>query len=310
MPSGHAVKPGRHHHDLERQDGRGQQHRRRGPPDPRRRARLRGRRGRRADHRPRDADRRDHHRARLAPTRACSPTTTSSPSAIADAASEHRRARLADAAAPRLQGADARQGRRPRRTPRRRARHRPRTRPPSSRSSSTASRGRTSTSPARPGTRTTATTSARARAAGACGCWSSSRASQALAGDAVDFDLTARAEADPVDGARLRAPGDRAGRRGARPRAPLPLRDRREARRARADGHPVPGGVRRRRRRHALLRARDRGAGADRRVGLHHRRRSHLARHDGRSTSGERTSRSSDWLPGAVQRAASSPPSG
>ena len=65
----HALRPRgqarRHHHDLERQDGRGQQHRRRGPADPGRRARLCGVRGRRADHRPRDADRRDHHRARL-----------------------------------------------------------------------------------------------------------------------------------------------------------------------------------------------------------------------------------------------------
>ena len=109
------------------------------------------------------------------PTRACSPTTTRS-AARDRAAGERDRRALAAAAAPRLQGADARQGRRPRRTRRRRARHRPPTRPRSSRSSSTASPGRTSTSRARPGTRTTATTSARARPAGACGCWSSWRA--------------------------------------------------------------------------------------------------------------------------------------
>ena len=58
----------------------------------------------------------------------------------------------------------------------------------------------------------------------------------------------------------------RAGRRGARPREALPLRDRRQARRARADGHPVPRGVRRRRRRHARLRDRRRGAHARRLV--------------------------------------------
>ena len=82
MPSGHAIKPGDIISDLERQDGRGEQHRRRGPADPRRRARLRGGRGRRADRRPRDADRRDHHRARLAPTPGCSPTTTSCRAAL------------------------------------------------------------------------------------------------------------------------------------------------------------------------------------------------------------------------------------
>ena len=95
---------------------------------------------------------------------------------LAEASAVHGRARLAHAAPPRLQGADARQGRRPRErvgaaqgivrlrrlVPRGVRR--------------TASRGRTSTSPASPGTRTTATTSARARAAGACACSSSSRA--------------------------------------------------------------------------------------------------------------------------------------
>ena len=40
---------GRHHHPAEREDCRGQQHRRRGPADPRRRARIRGRPRRRSD---------------------------------------------------------------------------------------------------------------------------------------------------------------------------------------------------------------------------------------------------------------------
>ena len=62
---GHRDQARRHHHPVQRQDGRGQQHRRRGPPDPRRRPRLRGRARRRADRRPRDPDRRRADRARL-----------------------------------------------------------------------------------------------------------------------------------------------------------------------------------------------------------------------------------------------------
>ena len=57
----------------------------------------------------------------------------------------------------------------------------------------------------------------------------------------------ARPRADPPYRPRLRRGRGRAGRRGARPREALPVRDRGQARRARADGHPVPGGVRRRR---------------------------------------------------------------
>ena len=45
-------------------------------------------------------------------------------------------------------------------------------------------------------------------------------------------------------------------------------------------GIPIPGGVRRRRRRHALVRDRDRGADARRLVGRDHGRRTHLARDD------------------------------
>ena len=45
-------------------------------------------------------------------------------------------------------------------------------------------------------------------------------------------------------------------------------------------GLPDPGGVRRRRRRHGLVRDRDRGADADRLVGRDHRRGAHLARDD------------------------------
>src|SRR2546422_2425520 len=59
---------------------------------------------------------------------------------------------------------------------------------PSSRSSSTASRGHISTSRERPGVRTTATTSARERRAGESGCWSSSRARSADRSP-MDFDL-------------------------------------------------------------------------------------------------------------------------
>ncbi len=65
----HALRHGdqarRRDHPIQRQDGRGQQHRRRGPADPRRRARLRGRARRRAARRPRHPDRRRRDRPRL-----------------------------------------------------------------------------------------------------------------------------------------------------------------------------------------------------------------------------------------------------
>ena len=62
----------------------------------------------------------------------------------------------------------------------------------------------------------------------------------------MNFDLSPEHELDPRHRARVRARAGRAGRRGARPRAPLPLRARRRAGRARADGHPDSRGVRRR----------------------------------------------------------------
>ncbi len=52
----------RHHHPVQRQDGRDQQHRRRGAPDPRRRARLRDRAGSRPRRRHRHPDRRGDDR--------------------------------------------------------------------------------------------------------------------------------------------------------------------------------------------------------------------------------------------------------
>ena len=72
----------------------------------------------------------------------------------------------------------------------------------------------------------------------------------------------------------------------------VPLRDRREDGRARADGDPVPAGVRGRRRRHALLRAGGRRAGPDRLLGLHHDGRPHLAGDDADPPLGHATSRS------------------
>ena len=144
------------------------------------------------------------------------------------------------------------------------------------------------------------------RPGSACACWC------ALARDLdapMDFDLTdeqrllrdtvrefARSEVAPVAEELDR---DEA----------LPLRDRREAGRAGADGHPVPRGVRGRRRRHALLRARDRGAGAGRLLGLHHGRRAHLARHDADPPLGNRGAEGR-VAARAVQRRAGSPPSG
>ena len=95
----------------------------------------------------------------------------------------------------------------------------------------------------------------------------------------VDLDLTPEHELAPGHrpaSSRVRA--RRAGRRGARPREALPLRARRRAGRARADGDDDPRGVRRRRHRHALVRDRRRGADAGRLVGRDHRRRAPLAR--------------------------------
>src|SRR5215210_1947079 len=89
-----------------------------------------------------------------------------------------------------------------------------------------------------------------------------------------------RAAARSRHGARVCARARRTGRRGARPRVALPLRARRRARRARADGPADPGGVRRRRRGHGLVRARDRGADAGRLIGRDHGCRAHLARDD------------------------------
>ena len=112
MPSGHSDEARRHHPDLERQDGRGEQHRRRGPADPGRRPRLRRVRGRRADRRPRDAHRRDPGRARV---HLRGPVLQRRRPERRDRAGGERTGELlAAAAAPRLQGPHARQGRRPR----------------------------------------------------------------------------------------------------------------------------------------------------------------------------------------------------
>ena len=85
-----------------------------------------------------------------------------------------------------------------------------------------------------------------------------------------------RPRADPPHRPRVRRGRGRTGRRGARPHEVLPLRDRAPARRAQPDGDPVPGGVRRWRRRHARLRARGRGAHARRLLGRDHALRAHL----------------------------------
>ena len=151
--------------------------------------------------------------------------------------------------------------------------------PPSSCASSPAkARGRTSTSPAR-------RSSARSRGdyltqQGGTGYGVRLIAELAAPPRRMNFDLSPEHELirDTVREFARRA--GRAGRRGARPRAALPVRARRRDGRARADGDPDPGGVRRRRRRHALVRDRDRGADAHRLVGRDHGRRAHLARDD------------------------------
>ncbi len=96
----------------------------------------------------------------------------------------------------------------------------------------------------------------------------------------VNYELGEEQELVRRDGPRVRGDARRARRGGARPRKPVPVRARGRAGRARADGDAVPGGVRRRRRGHRLLRDRDRGADARRFVRRDHRRRAHLARDD------------------------------
>ena len=65
LPSGRVGQAGRHRHGRQRQDDRGQQHRRRGTARARRLPVPRRRPGRRADRRPGHADRRGDRRARL-----------------------------------------------------------------------------------------------------------------------------------------------------------------------------------------------------------------------------------------------------
>ena len=106
----------RHRPRHDRHDDRGQQHRRRGPARAVRLPGLRGRAGRRADRRRRHADRRHRHRAGLDLRRALRHRRGAGRRG-------HRgrrgggRARLADAAAPRVRRADEGPLRRPRRTP-------------------------------------------------------------------------------------------------------------------------------------------------------------------------------------------------
>ena len=85
LPSGPRGQARRHRHGRQRQDDRGQQHRRRGPAGARRLPLPCGRRGRRADRRPRDAHWRRDRRARLDLRGADEPTTTSWPRGLAAA---------------------------------------------------------------------------------------------------------------------------------------------------------------------------------------------------------------------------------
>ncbi len=192
-----------------------------------------------------------------------------------------RRDRLAAAAARGVRRADQGRLRRPRQRPRRRARPARSSAPRSCRTSSATCPGRTSTSPARPGT-SAAPTSARAPRATACGCWWSWRAptapERAIARPAMDFDLSPDHELIRRTVRDFAAGRGGAGRRGARPHEVVPVRDRGAAREAGPDGDPVPRGVRRRRRRHARLRARGGGAHARGLLGGDHAVRAHLAR--------------------------------
>ena len=132
--------------------------------------------GRRADRRPRDADRRGADRARLDLRGADLQRRRAGPRRVRAGGRGTRRARLAAAASPRVQGADQGHGR-PTSPTRRRSARRGRSTPASFLEEFVdGGRGPTSTSPAPPGT-SAASTSARARPASASGCWSRWRAS-------------------------------------------------------------------------------------------------------------------------------------
>ena len=174
------------------------------------------------------------------------------------------------------------------------ARPRPSTRRPSSRSSWTTSRGRTSTSPDRLGRR--------ARLVGNGPTGFGVRLFVELAARLwrpTTGGLRADGRAAPVarHRSRVRATGGRRPSPRSWTARSVPLRDRREDGEARADGHPVPRAVRRRRGRHARLRPRDRGAGSRGFLRVHHGGRSHLARARCRSTSGGAASRRRSGCP-------------
>ncbi len=120
--------------------------------------------------------------------------------------------------------------------------------PPSSCTSSPATaRGATSTwQVPRSSSAAAATTSACPAAPGGA-----SGSSPSWAEWSLELRPERRAGADPPHRPGVRGDEGRAGRRGARPRGALPVRARRRARRAGADGAADPGAVRRRRRRHA-----------------------------------------------------------
>ena len=140
-------------------------------------------------------------------------------------------------------------------------------------------RGRTSTSPAPPGTCGVPTSTSEATGFGVRLLVEIARrlAEDVVAGELMQFELLRRPSPAARHRSRVRPPGDRAGRRGARPHAIVPVRDRQAAGRARPDGDPVPRGVRRRRRRLAGVRAGGRGADARRLVGRDHAVRPHVA---------------------------------
>ena len=108
----HRDQARRRDHPVQRQDGRGQQHRRRGPADPRRRARLRDRAGRRAGRRPGDPDRRRADRPGL-DLRGGDLQRRRAGRRASGGGRGERRAGLAPPPPPRVQGDDEGDGRRP-----------------------------------------------------------------------------------------------------------------------------------------------------------------------------------------------------
>ena len=239
LPSGRCGQARGHRHGRQRQDDRGQQHRRRGPagagrlPVPRRLAQGAER----------IVDLATLTGAVIVALGSTYAGLMSNDEELAEritaAGEQTRRDRLAPAAARGVRRADQGHLRRSRQRARSSQGGHDHRRARSCRTSSPTRPGRTWTSPARPGI-SGAPTRPRAPPATACACWSSWRAPTAPSPRAARRSATAvrrrsarspadglrplpRSRADQAHGARVRRGRGRAGGRGARPHEVLPL---------------------------------------------------------------------------------------